>query len=201
MNSWLLIFLATVIYCLAHSLLATLGAKSWAQRRFGIAANRWYRLAYNLFAVISGLPILGLLIALPDQMLYKIPFPLIYLTILGQSAGILIIVIGIWQTDLWKFVGLRQISKPDGSSSSEMTTDGLYRWVRHPLYTGGLLLIWLVPMMTLNLLILIVLLTIYLVVGAKLEEKRLIHEYGDRYLEYQKCVPMLLPMPWKKKNT
>ena len=70
---------------------------------------------------------------------------------------------------------------------------GPYRWVRHPLYTGGLLLIWLTPVLTLNLLTLFVMLTIYLIVGARLEEQRLIHEFGAEYQEYQQRVPMLIP--------
>jgi len=198
MTGPLLIILATAVYAAVHSLLASLGVKSWVRRRFGTVACRWYRLAYNLFAVISGLPILALLYFLPDQSLYQIPFPWILFSALGQLAGILIIVFGILQTDLWYFVGLRQISEPENVSGSVMITNGLYGWVRHPLYTGGLLLIWLVPTMTLNLLILFILLTIYLVVGARLEEKRLLHEFGDRYREYQGQVPMLLPFTRRK---
>ena len=198
MISPFLIFLATVIYAAVHSLLASMGVKAWVRQQFGPAAERGYRLAYNLFAVISGLPILALLYLLPDQLLYQIPFPWVTLAILGQFAGIIIIVVGIQQTDLWHFVGLRQIFDPSSAPSSVMITSGLYRWTRHPLYFGGLLLIWLMPRMTLNLLMLFVMLTIYLVVGAKLEEKRLLHEFGDGYREYQGRVSMLLPIPRRR---
>ncbi len=196
----LLIILATAVYAVVHSLLASLGVKAWARRRFGSAADRWYRLAYNLFAVISGLPILVLLYLLPDQPLYQIPFPWIFLTAFGQLAGILIIVVGILQTDPWHFMGIRQIFEPENDAPSGMITRGLYGWVRHPLYTGGLLLIWLVPTITVNLLTLIILLTIYLIVGAKLEEKRLLHEFGDDYRAYQARVPILLPLKWHSKE-
>ena len=198
MTGPLLIILATVAYAGVHSLLATLGVKAWSQQRFGSRADQWYRLAYNLFAVLSGLPILALLLVLPDQALYQVRFPWIVLTALGQLGGIAIIVIGIFQTDVWHFVGLRQIIEPDRNDRSTMISSGLYGWVRHPLYTGGLLLIWLMPMMTLNLLTLFILLTIYLIVGAKLEEKRLLHEFGDEYRAYQKRVPMLLPVPRRR---
>ena len=134
-------------------------------------------------------------IALPStrSTLYQLPFPAIILTTLGQFTGVAIIVLGILQTDLWHFVGLRQIMAQENQRSSKMITSGLYGWVRHPLYTGGLLLIWLMPVMTINFLTLFILLTIYLIVGAKSEEERLIHEFGDDYREYQKTVPMLLP--------
>jgi protein-S-isoprenylcysteine O-methyltransferase Ste14 len=194
----LLITLVTITYAVVHSLLASLGVKTWARDRFGPLADRWYRLAYNLFAVISGLPILVLLYLLPDQRLYLIPFPWILLSFLGQLVGILIILVGIQQTGLWSFFGVHQIIEPEEDASTVMVTHGLYRWVRHPLYTGGLLLMWLMPIMTINLLILFWLLSIYLIVGARLEEKRLVTEFGDKYREYQKQVPMLLPIPWRK---
>ncbi len=193
MTGPLLIILATVIYSAVHSWLASLGVKAWAHQRFGPAADRWYRLAYNLFAVISGLPILALLYILPDQPIYQIPLPWILLTALGQLAGIVIIIVGILQTGLWHFVGLRQIIEPENDAPKSMITTGLYGWVRNPLYTGGLLLIWLMPAMTVNLLTLLLILTIYLLLGAKLEERRFIHEFGEQYREYQQRVPMFLP--------
>jgi len=193
MSSPIILSIAVVIYAAIHSILASLAAKAWARQHFGPGADRWYRFAYNVFAVISGLPIFVLLLILPDQPLYQIPFPWILLTAAGQIIGILIIVVGILQTDPWHFVGLRQIMNPAAVSASQLVTKGLYRWMRHPLYTGGLLLIWLVPTMTLNLSIIFIWLTLYLIVGAKLEEIRLLREFGNAYREYQRSVPMLIP--------
>ena len=135
---------------------------------------------------------------LPDMPLYQLPFPWILLSTLRQLTGVIIIIIGILQTGLWSFVGLRQIIESRNASSEMMITSGLYRWVRHPMYTGGLLLIWLMPMMTINLLTIFMILTLYLIVGAKLEEKRLLYEFGDKYRKYQASVPMLLPFPRPK---
>jgi len=66
---------------------------------------------------------------------------------------------------------------------------GLYRWVRHPLYTAGLLFIWLIPVMTANLLALNIGLTIYLITGALFEERKLVREFGEAYIEYRKVTP------------
>ena len=74
-----------------------------------------------------------------------------------------------------------------------MVSGGLYRWVRHPLYSAGLVFIWLTSVMTVNLLVLNLGLTIYLVVGAIYEERKLVREFGDLYVDYQKRVPMLIP--------
>jgi hypothetical protein len=69
------ILLATWLYGLIHSSLASLFAKAKARQWLGPAADRWYRLAYNIFAALSLLPVLALIPALPDSLLYRIPFP------------------------------------------------------------------------------------------------------------------------------
>jgi protein-S-isoprenylcysteine O-methyltransferase Ste14 len=72
---------------------------------------------------------------------------------------------------------------------------GPYRWVRHPLYSCVLVLLWANPDLTLDQLLFNVLWTAWIYVGAFLEERDLTHEFGDVYLQYQKAVPML--MPWR----
>ena len=62
--SSLLIFLAVVGFGLVHSLLASLAAKSLAQRWLGETAGRIYRLGYNFLGVLTLLPALALLQAL-----------------------------------------------------------------------------------------------------------------------------------------
>lgn len=39
--------------------------------------------------------------------------------------------------------------------------------------------------------------TLYLVVGSYLEERKLVLEYGEMYRRYQQKVPGLIPLPWK----
>ena len=68
---------------------------------------RFYRLSYNIFSVISFAPILWLMVILPDQVLYQIPVPWIYLSLAGQVAAIVLLVVGVLQTDTLSFVGLR----------------------------------------------------------------------------------------------
>jgi protein-S-isoprenylcysteine O-methyltransferase Ste14 len=43
-----------------------------------------------------------------------------------------------------------------------------------------------------------VILTSYLIVGTHLEEKKLVMEFGEKYLIYQKRVSMLIPYKWLK---
>jgi methanethiol S-methyltransferase len=70
---------------------------------------------------------------------------------------------------------------------------GPYLWVRHPLYFCSLVLIWSVPGVNADRMLFNVLWTLWIVLGAYLEEKDLVAEFGERYRQYQKTVPMLLP--------
>ena len=129
---------------------------------------------------------------LTDKGLYSIPSPWIYLTLAGQLLAVVALVIGLLQTGVWSFLGLRQlIRSAEGPYTFNVT--GLYRYVRHPLYTAGLVFIWLTPVMTFNLLALNLGLTIYLVVGAMFEERKLRREFGEAYARYQDRTPMLVP--------
>ena len=80
-----------------------------------------------------------------------------------------------------------------------MVTTGLYRYVRHPLYSAGLVFIWLTPEMSLNFLVLYISLTIYIVIGAYFEERKLIREFGKSYEDYQVKTPMLVPVMIRRK--
>jgi protein-S-isoprenylcysteine O-methyltransferase Ste14 len=97
------------------------------------------------------------------------------------------------QTDPLSFLGLQQLTgRPQGNP--RLVTTGMYRWVRHPLYTAGLLFVWLTPVMTFSLLSLNLSLTAYVILGSRLEERRLVAEFGEAYHEYQRRVPSLIPL-------
>ena len=179
-------------------MLASLGVKQRARRAFGPGTDRWYRLAYNIFGGVSLLPVLALALLLPDGELYAVPTPWSIIFLLGQALAVLALLIGLWQTGVWTFLGLQQLVGPVPDEPEELVINGLYRWVRHPLYTAGLALIWLVPVMTFNLLALNFGLTVYLFVGAIYEERKLLRVYGASYADYQKRTPMLIPLPVRR---
>lgn len=188
-----IILLAIGIWGVVHSLLASLESKARARKWLGSGSDRWYRLAYNFISIVTFLPILGLVAQYPGVQLYAIPLPWAYLTLVGQLLAVLALVIGLLQTGLWSFLGFEQMLVASPASQSEMVTGGLYDWVRHPLYTAGLVFIWLTPVMTSGLLALNIGLTLYLVVGAYFEERKLVKEFGEAYIEYQRRTPMLIP--------
>lgn len=79
------------------------------------------------------------------------------------------------------------------SSPIPFTVRGPYRWVRHPLYLFCLFMIWSCPDVTADRLLFNVLFTAWIIVGAILEERDLVADFGDTYRDYQRAVPMLFP--------
>ncbi len=74
-----------------------------------------------------------------------------------------------------------------------------YKYIRHPLYAGGILGVWATPNMTVTHLVFAIGITAYFVIGAKIEERDLINDFGDDYLGYKASTPMLVPFTKKSK--
>jgi protein-S-isoprenylcysteine O-methyltransferase Ste14 len=174
-----------------HSWLASDSVKRVAHQLLGDTGNRMYRLAFNLFAGLSLLPVLLLARLLPDQALYSVPAPWMFLMLAGQVAAVVCLAMALLQTDALQFLGLRQFVERE--SRPALNTGGFYGLVRHPLYLFGLVILWLTPLMTVNVFTLFALLSVYLFVGATLEERRLVKEFGHAYEEYRQTTPMIVP--------
>jgi methanethiol S-methyltransferase len=192
LSFWLILF-DCLLWGLLHSLLASLRVKSVARRWFGVMTGHWYRLVFNFVAGITLLPILLLPVLLSDKEIYIIHIPWLLATLTLQILAVATLVIGLRQTGIMSFLGLRQIYLPEDASPPKLVTDGLYRYVRHPLYTAGLVLLWLTPIMTWNYLALALGLTVYIFIGIYFEERKLVLEFGESYAEYRHRTPMLFP--------
>ena len=190
--SFWIILAAVLVYGLVHSFLASLQVKARTRHWLGKTADRWFRLLYNLFAVLTLIPIIFLPVLLIDRHLYAIPFPWVILTILVQLLALVALGVGVWQTGAASFIGLAQLFNLP-VPPSRLVVDGLYRWVRHPLYTAGLVFLWLTPVMTWNLLALDIGATLYIWIGIYFEERKLHKEFGEAYNRYRQVTPMLIP--------
>jgi protein-S-isoprenylcysteine O-methyltransferase Ste14 len=186
---WLIFSIA--LWGIVHSWLASLGFKDSLRRALGAGFMKFYRLLYNIFAVISVAPVLYLMVSLPDKTLYQVPLPWNYLMLAGQALSGLFLLVAVMQTDLLYFAGLRQLIEEEKTGS--LITNGLYRSVRHPLYTFSLLILWFSPTMTLNSLIVYISLTVYVLIGIFFEERKLLREFGQAYADYKSTTPILLP--------
>ena len=77
-------------------------------------------------------------------------------------------------------------------SALPFTTPGPYRLVRHPLYVGWLVAFWAAPTMTAAHLLFAAVVTVYILVAVRLEERDLIAAHPE-YADYRRKVPMLVP--------
>ena len=69
--------------------------------------------------------------------------------------------------------------------------------MRHPMYLALIVYLW---SQTLSITEVVInsVLTIYIIIGTKLEERKLILEFGDAYIKYKQEVPMLIPFTIRK---
>lgn len=187
------ILLSVGLYGLLHSFLASVWLKSACQRLIGQSAyTRYYRFFFSVTGGITFIPSLLLVLLLPDQHIYSIPSPWIYLTLFLQGVAVIAAVLTISHTGAMTFLGLTQMLNP-AAAPERLVTDGLYRYIRHPLYTLALLIIWLTPVLTWNILALNLGISAYLWVGSIFEERKLARQFGPAYESYKQRTPRLLP--------
>lgn len=110
--------------------------------------------------------------------------------------GWLIALTSTYLIDHFELFGLRQVFGALRGAAARVTpfkTPLLYRLVRHPLMFGLLLAFWAAPHMTVGHLIFAAMMTGYILVGVRFEERDLVAEFGATYEQYRQRVPMLLP--------
>jgi len=181
-----------VAFAAIHSLTASLPFKRLIMRAAGPRAEKLYLPAYSFISVLTILPLAYQLYKNPGRVLYKIPSPWRWLMVGGQLiAGVLAPLA--FRDAPHRFKINSQLSGPQDSESDSLKIRGIYRWVRDPFLLSGLLGIWLTPFMTVNLLIIYLLTTVYLFLGSLHWETRLVAQFGDEYREYQKKVHRMIP--------
>lgn len=75
----------------------------------------------------------------------------------------------------------------------QFKTPSLYKFVRHPLYVGWLMVFWSTPTMTVTHLLFAIATSAYILIAIQLEERDLVDEHGAKYENYRRSVPMLVP--------
>ena len=192
-------FLLFILFCLSHSLFASVKIKARIFDRFP-SFKPFYRLIYN----ISSLILLALFAYTlpPDNVLYSASGLLFVLLITIQVISALSALFTL-RGHGSEFLGLRQIKEflrsgrmpgyLDEPEKGELIRKGFYRYIRHPLYTFSMILLLAMPVMTLNLVFIITLTGIYFYTGTFFEERKLIKRFGNSYRQYREEVPRFLP--------
>ena len=189
--------LTWLAYAALHSLLASLAVKHWVARRWP-ALMPAYRLAFNAFAALALLPVLWLVYGTESAWLWRWTGPAAWLANTLALAALAGVAITARAYDMDEFLGLRQWRRHDrGTDDREpFALSTVHRFIRHPWYFFGLVLVWTRdmngPLLTSALAI-----TAYFIVGSWLEDRKLAALHGQAYRSYRERVPGLVPLPWK----
>ena len=180
-------------FAVVHSILATNFIKKIAEKLLG-KGFRFYRIIYTFLSFITFAPALIVWFNNSSQTLviYTLPEWMLPFSYLIRGAGLGLFVYAAFQTDLREFIGIKQVQ--DGENKPILITNGAYGIVRHPLYTGGIMVLFGKMGMTMLDLTAVSLISIYLIVGAYIEEKRLLSVFGDEYKQYMAKVSMFIPV-------
>jgi protein-S-isoprenylcysteine O-methyltransferase Ste14 len=112
------------------------------------------------------------------------------------AIGFLIVFVSTLLINHFDLFGLRQvwlylIERP--YTHLEFRTPFFYKYVRHPLYVGWFIAFWATPTMTGAHLLFAIMTSAYMLTAIHWEESDLITVHGERYENYRKEVPKLIP--------
>jgi len=178
-----------LLFAVVHSLLAIPAVKRILMGQSRLR-RRFYRLTYNLLAVAM----FGWVMSSYSStaVLYVVPGVWSLIMYLLQAVLLLILFNCVQKTGATEFLGFPS-SDANEDCSPQLVTNGCYGIVRHPLYLFSMLFILLNPVITTRWLIFSLFSAFYFVLGALLEERRLLKEFGKYYENYKQTVPFMIP--------
>jgi protein-S-isoprenylcysteine O-methyltransferase Ste14 len=184
-------------YFAIHSLLASVTVKRWVQHQWP-RIMPYYRIGFNsLVALLLILPV-GYMISRHGPLLWQWQG---YAKWFANTLAVVAAIAFIWTLrfyDMQEFTGVKQTREKNVDIHDQETfkISPLHRYVRHPWYFLGLIILWSRDMDYLYLTTAIMV-TLYLFIGAKLEENKLIAYHGPIYRQYSEKVPGIIPRPWR----
>jgi methanethiol S-methyltransferase len=197
------------LWALIHSVLASRQAKDLARR---IAGPRYrdglYRFAFNAQSVVSLLWAARRFSRLPDRDLYRVRPPWSWLLRASQVASLGVLLSGVRVMGISSFAGVASLRDlltgrdvrpapeaqgPPIGADDEVVRAEAFQYTRHPGNLGALGFFLFSPRITANRVVLVLLVTLYVVLGSMHEEYRLRSAYGAAYERYRRAVPFLIP--------
>lgn len=182
----MLIILSGLLFAVVHSMLASNLIKTRCYA-YGLSPQR-YRLLYVILALLTTAVWLAFIDRLPDGILYKVNGSAQYLLIALQLAGILLFMLSLRPIDVRAFLGLKEFP----AQLEPFIEQGIYRYLRHPMYSSIMLIMFAMPSQSRNSLTLYIVVAAYFILGSRLEEQRMLIMHPE-YADYRKRVSAFIP--------
>jgi len=189
-----------ISWCFMHSILIDTSVAGFIKGRLP-GLTRYYRLLYNGLSLVTFAPLIIVTKTTVGPVIfawegYGIPVRILLLVLV-----FLLFKGGAKKYDMNYVLGLKQLQTGKEylllSDTGEFTETGVFAITRHPWYLGSLILLWsILPEYPLPVFLTACLLSIYLVIGTILEERKIVAQYGDSYRRYRRHVSMLFPWKW-----
>lgn len=183
-------------YCALHSYLVSIGFTNLMKRLLK-KYYAFYRLFFNLVSLFLLIPLIKYTQQADNQVIIVYgPYLDLLRNFLMYGALLLFFWAFFFDYDSLTFFGIRQIinfgKNKAVKPSNEIKKSGLLGMMRHPMYLALIIYLWSQTFKIADIVVNVVL-TIYVIIGTILEEKKLVLEFGETYLQYQKEVPMIIP--------
>ncbi|MFO0829536.1 MAG: hypothetical protein U0572_15465 [Phycisphaerales bacterium] len=186
------------LFAVQHSVMARPWFKAaWTR----IVPEPAERSTYVLFSSIALLALFALWQPL-GGVIWNAEAPALRIALRGlMAAGWLLVLVSTFLINHFDLFGLRQVwlfLRGKSYTHLPFKTPILYRSVRHPLYVGWLIGFWATPTMTAAHLVFAIVTTLYILAAIGWEERDLVELHGQRYVDYRRRVPMLMPRLFAK---
>jgi methanethiol S-methyltransferase len=188
-----------LLFAVQHTVMARVPFKQWITQYIPAQLERsTYMLATSIVLALLFCywqPVSGTVWQFTNPVLVTLFYALF-------AIGWVIVLIATFLTNHFDLFGLRQIylhaiDKP--YTSLDFTDVWFYQYLRHPMMLGLLIAFWSTPVMTVSHLLFSLGMSIYIFGGIHVEEKGLIEQLGEDYIQYQKNTPMLFPCKGNKR--
>ena len=189
-------------WCFLHSLLITSTVIGFVQKRFK-KAYRYYRIFYNVIALVTLIPVVVYSSSIQWPPVFRWEGPYRIVQGLLVISALIFFISGSRRYDLAQFLGIRQVRENSAcsllSDDCRLDKGGILGMVRHPWYAGGILIVW-GRNLDMAAILTNIVITGYFIIGVFLEEKKLLVEFGEEYIDYQRRVSMLFPFKLLKQK-
>jgi protein-S-isoprenylcysteine O-methyltransferase Ste14 len=197
-NSILVNACLLLLFALQHSIMARPAFKRWWTK---IIPHHLERSTYVLLASLclalmmwQWQPVGGVIWSTDNEVVKKI-------LLVSFAMGWTIVLVSTFLINHFDLFGLRQVwlyfrGKPYQQLQFRLPV--FYKYVRHPLYLGFMIAFWSTPVMTVAHFLFALLTTGYILTAIQLEERDLVTTFGERYRNYRRWVPMIIPFTKRK---